>query len=502
MSTTLRNFGASGAGGSSGRGDSRQPGDAEVWLSGDSIGCVCPKCGLDAGVRVGDAFAECTSCRVTWPLTEPQRQAARGLLAGFRRAQQAAAPAADSPPDAPATFNPFRSPNTSDSPHSSPDRAELGDAIEPPGAGSSISSATSGPAEATSGSGAVAEPIREKKRVVIVRKRRPAGAPVAVGPTGALAPVQPLPPRPTPYKAVSGDPVAAGTATPTAEAGQPADAKAANAQVAPPGERRRLVDLVDDVPGWLISLVVHLVLVIVLGLIYLPHEGNSNSFNLLGSLGEDSAEDPARGDRYDPADDFTETEEFSAPGELASAEPAELPSPVVPEPPAAASEAPVEAADVPVTFQPTLVRPAASEPAPAEESNPRRSRSSRSPRGGASGGAESDAPHAPGMPGLTGTPGGFDGRGSKMRGDLLEFYGGNEDSESAVAKGLRWLAKVQEPNGRWSLEKWGGASPSDTAATGLGLLPFLAAGQTHKEGEYQKTVYRALDWLKANQLTN
>jgi hypothetical protein len=37
------------------------------------------------------------------------------------------------------------------------------------------------------------------------------------------------------------------------------------------------------------------------------------------------------------------------------------------------------------------------------------------------------------------------------------------------------------------------------AATALGLLPLLGAGQTHREGKYKQTVQKGLDWLIAHQ---
>ena len=45
-----------------------------------------------------------------------------------------------------------------------------------------------------------------------------------------------------------------------------------------------------------------------------------------------------------------------------------------------------------------------------------------------------------------------------------------------------------------------GSAQSDTAATGMALLPFLAAGQTHKsKGPYQQTITKGLAWLMKQQ---
>lgn len=94
--------------------------------------------------------------------------------------------------------------------------------------------------------------------------------------------------------------------------------------------------------------------------------------------------------------------------------------------------------------------------------------------------------------------GGFVGRSGATKSQLLRAGGGNEASERAVAKGLAWLARQQKPNGSWVYD---GASSGETvAATGMCLLPFLAAGETHKAGKkYQQTVMRGLQYLMSQQ---
>jgi hypothetical protein len=76
---------------------------------------------------------------------------------------------------------------------------------------------------------------------------------------------------------------------------------------------------------------------------------------------------------------------------------------------------------------------------------------------------------------------------------LLKKYGGNKVSEAAVAAGLAWLARKQLKDGSWEYD---GSSKDKVAATGMALLPFLAAGETHKSGtKYKKTVADGLNWL-------
>lgn len=83
---------------------------------------------------------------------------------------------------------------------------------------------------------------------------------------------------------------------------------------------------------------------------------------------------------------------------------------------------------------------------------------------------------------------------------LLKKYGGSQASESAVQKGLEWLISVQHPQGYWDFISVGPAGSPGTVNNPIGgtayaLLPFLAAGQTHKEGNFQKQVGAGLTYL-------
>jgi hypothetical protein len=97
--------------------------------------------------------------------------------------------------------------------------------------------------------------------------------------------------------------------------------------------------------------------------------------------------------------------------------------------------------------------------------------------------------------GLLGTPG-FNGRSGATKVKLLTSEGGNADSERAVALGLAWLAKQQRPDGSWEFD--GGSKADRIAATGMCLLPFLAAGETHLTGKKYKThVAKGLAYLRS-----
>lgn len=90
-------------------------------------------------------------------------------------------------------------------------------------------------------------------------------------------------------------------------------------------------------------------------------------------------------------------------------------------------------------------------------------------------------------------PGGFGGRTGKEKKRLLKEFGGSEASEEAVMLGLAWLTQMQKKDGSWVYD---GAMPGErSAATGMALLAFLGAGQSHKAGRYQQTVQAGLDWL-------
>ena len=84
-------------------------------------------------------------------------------------------------------------------------------------------------------------------------------------------------------------------------------------------------------------------------------------------------------------------------------------------------------------------------------------------------------------------------RQSDLREQYIELFGGTTESEAAVNQGLQWLAAHQNADGSWSLNKFhencrdkhpncsgAGNVQSNTAATGLALLPFAAACRLFK----------------------
>ena len=104
---------------------------------------------------------------------------------------------------------------------------------------------------------------------------------------------------------------------------------------------------------------------------------------------------------------------------------------------------------------------------------------------------------------------GLGGRSNKGRQALVRKGGGTRGSENAVEAALRWLAAHQNTDGSWSFKhqhsgncngrcSGPGSTTSFNGATGFALLPFLGAGYTHQEGKYQETVKRGLQFLVGN----
>lgn len=88
----------------------------------------------------------------------------------------------------------------------------------------------------------------------------------------------------------------------------------------------------------------------------------------------------------------------------------------------------------------------------------------------------------------------FAGRSASGRAGALKKYGGRMSgaTESAVMRALEWLKDNQLPDGSWEGES---SARCKTAMTGLGLLTFLAHGETPTSERYGKTVEKAIRFL-------
>jgi len=86
------------------------------------------------------------------------------------------------------------------------------------------------------------------------------------------------------------------------------------------------------------------------------------------------------------------------------------------------------------------------------------------------------------------------GREAGMKKALLATYGGTATTEDAVVRGLEWLKRNQHRDGMWSLTgpyRDGSPTENRTAATAMALLAFQGHGSTHQYGPYRDVVSRA-----------
>lgn len=100
-------------------------------------------------------------------------------------------------------------------------------------------------------------------------------------------------------------------------------------------------------------------------------------------------------------------------------------------------------------------------------------------------------------------------RRAPERAEIAEQQGGSAATEAAVKAALKWLAENQHTDGRWDAsrhgagrerkvggqDRSGAGAESDTGVTGLALLAFLGAGNTHLDGEYRDSVARGIAFL-------
>ena len=101
------------------------------------------------------------------------------------------------------------------------------------------------------------------------------------------------------------------------------------------------------------------------------------------------------------------------------------------------------------------------------------------------------------------------GRDPQRREAMLGSGGGGGDTDEAVIAGLRWLARVQQPNGSWHFS---GTFPQSSsprqedalAATAMALLAFQGFGVTPRADhpmlhEFVRPVRRGWEWLHGQQ---
>ncbi|QEG42428.1 DUF5684 domain-containing protein [Roseimaritima ulvae] len=247
----------------------------------------------------------------------------------------------------------------------------------------------------------------------------------------------------------------------TAEAAEP-DAEDADLQ-------RRFV-LFQAVPAWMISMVVHVLILLALALVTIGVEEKVVNVLSASSIGEEGPEI----DEFSmeqPQEEMEQTEEEVTEEVVEVAEPIEDMQPLD-------LDTPLEMVSVPIS-----VVDMASAMAPVADSLQTLSATTTSELGSRS--------------------------SADVKKQMLRTYGGTESSEAAVTKALKWLERHQLPNGAWTFahqvvcrdpacDHSGSHKEAVNGATALALLPFLGAGQTQFTGEHKKTVERGLAFLIAN----
>ena len=95
------------------------------------------------------------------------------------------------------------------------------------------------------------------------------------------------------------------------------------------------------------------------------------------------------------------------------------------------------------------------------------------------------------------------GRNPGSRKAMLAAYGGTSETEGAVEMALDWLKRNQQRDGTWRLDGpysdgitgSGSGAQNRLAATAMALLAFQGAGNTHLSGEYKTNVAKGLEAL-------
>jgi hypothetical protein len=104
-------------------------------------------------------------------------------------------------------------------------------------------------------------------------------------------------------------------------------------------------------------------------------------------------------------------------------------------------------------------------------------------------------------------PGGPPGHGDYRKPGKIIGTEETPAARNAIGPALKWLADHQLSDGGWSFDlnrvascggqcrDSGSMNEARVAATALALLPFLGFGETHKEGKYKQTIARGLYFL-------
>lgn len=424
----------------------------EIWLDGGVLACACPGCGAPMSIRLWLRLADCWRCGTSIELAEEQEQAAwrllreqaaKSKLASAQGPSQTAPPPPKSPPaqsrsSLPETTVPPPQPAA---PKSSSSQPKAASGAKKSGWGGSAW-ADSPPAVPERTSEVVPPRVRQE-----VENKTFAGA-VLLGPS-----------------AVSGLPSARSRRRVLA-AERAFQERLRQAQQGRPWHFR-LEDWLKNLPAWMVSLIVHLVAILLLGL-WVPDRQKETTITLSTSVGPYDLES----ELGQQPEIETLRPEFDEGGAL--------------------------------SFEPLSAKEVLGDPILQEDPlDPglHRQLLVNAPRN-----PLLEAPSPAVQPGSL-----LRGRDPSIRNQILYSEGGTSATEAAVARALRWISQHQNPNGSFSLHAFhqtpqchgqcdgAGGGVSDHAATALALLPMLGAGQTHRQGEYTSVVQAALQWLLEHQ---
>jgi hypothetical protein len=290
----------------------------------------------------------------------------------------------------------------------------------------------------------------------------------AVAAATATTPPAAIPPaaKPVPGAAAAAAPP---KAVPVGGAAQPADGAGEAPPDEPGGFGAAVGGLMRSTPSWLTSMVVHIVILLVMGLMTYPRQVKETLASLVANASEDAEEIEDI-----PVEDLQEIPEMDESQMADIVEAVEEST----EPVGIPDEEPVLAASTAVDLEPIGEVQRLSEDIMASA-------------GTAAAGDLATQ------------------RGDAGRKAAVASRGGSAGSEEAVALALEWLAKHQNPDGSWNFDHRigpcggrcdhpGTMKEARFAATGMGLLPFLGAGQTHKQGKYKDNVKAGLAYLITN----
>lgn len=390
-----------------------------MWLNGDVLMCACPDCRAPMSVRQWLMVADCWQCGTSIELTEEQERQAQRLLADAAVQRRVAEAHGVTDPHLAAVPPPIST------------RAAIGSPSIRPQPKSRIAAPaarprSAEPARGLPADGYLAESLSGQRVLVPSSRRSPQG------------PLRHPPSR-------------------------------NSSRLATPAAGHRLF---DATPAWLISLVLHVVLLTLLALFTLEKVPEEESITLSTAV---SRADVEGGPEFkiDPQQEV--------------------------------------AFDLPVPQQLNLTDKKIREVVIKADQDARELRLDPGV----------DEPNLPALSQIKAAVGGGRGLGGgrnlaardpRLRVEIVHQEGGTTMTEAAVSRGLRWLARHQNEDGHWSLHAFNhssgcscggtGGIHSDSAGTSLALLPFLGAGQTHLVGRYKDYVSAGLRWLMSKQKTN